>query len=168
MKISNHNNLQEKENKKIEIDISGRIDQKSYDSVVVMLNKNRNFENSIILDSKLKKEILNKNKNIKDINVKLHCILIYYCIKDYIDKILNIQICPDCSPKKIDQYLKFYFKEYKDFEKIRKRIKGVKHSSLCHKKAIRIFRGKEKPNLKISKEMILNLLKKGGKNESKD
>lgn len=147
------------ENKKIEIDISGRIDQKSYNSVIVMLSKDGSLENSIFLSSKLKRQILNKNKDIKNIIVKLHCILIYYCIKDFIGKISKMKICPDCSPKKIDQYLKLYFKDSKNFKKIKKRIKGIKHSSLCHKKALRIFRGKEKPKLIISKEMILKLLK---------
>ena len=149
--------------KKVEIDISGRIDQRSYNSVIFMLSEDNSLENSIFLNSELKRKILNKNKHIQDVIVKLHCILIYYCIRDYVNKISEIKVCPDCSPKKIDQYLKFYFKDYKEFDKIRKRIKGVKHSSLCHKKALRTFRKKEKPKLKITEEMVLKLLNKKGK-----
>ena len=145
--------------KKVEVDFSGRVDQKSYDSVVVMLSKDRELENSAILTSKLKREILNQNKEIKDIIGKVHCILIYFCVKDFTDKISKMKICPDCSPKKIDQYLKAYFKEDKEFKKIKRKTKGIKHSSSCHKKALRIFRGKEKPRLKLTKEKILNFLK---------
>ena len=39
--------------KKIEIDISGRIDQKSYNSVIVMLAEDKSLENSVFLSSKL-------------------------------------------------------------------------------------------------------------------
>ena len=40
--------------KKIEVDISGRVDQKSYNSVITMLSEDKNLENSIFLSSKLK------------------------------------------------------------------------------------------------------------------
>jgi len=147
-----------KEKRKVEVDVSGRIDQKSYDSVMVMLAEDGSLENSVFLSSKLKRKILNENKDINDIIVKVHCILIYYCVKDFVGEILGMKICPDCSPKKIDQYLNFYFREVQDFDEVKKRIKGITHSSLCHKKALRIFRGKEKPRLIIDKEMIMKLL----------
>jgi len=149
--------------KEVEIDISGRIDQKSYDSVIVMLAEDESLENSVFLKSELKRKVLNRNKDIKDVVEKVHCIMIYYCAKDYLNEISEMKICPDCSSIKINHYLKFYFKGLKRFDKIKKRVKEISHASPCHKKALRIFRGKEKPKIIINKEMIMKLLKEDRK-----
>ncbi|MAG02984.1 hypothetical protein CMI42_06610 [Candidatus Pacearchaeota archaeon] len=145
---------------KIEVDISGNMKFVYRNSVMAFSTKDGKIKNTVLLNKKLKRWIIIKYKSrIKNIKEQLHCIMIFYCIKDHIDKISEMKICPDISPYKMNQYLRLYLPE-DYFHKIRKRIVPVTHESLAHKIAYRTYKRREKPSLILTKDMILELLLK--------
>ena len=145
----------------IEIDISGNMKFLYKDSVMAFSDKDGSMFNTVFLSSKLKREIFSKYKNkIVDLKDQMHCIMIYYCIKDYINKISRMKICPDISPNKIHHYLELYFSNDNVFLKIKKRIRSVKHSSKVHKIAYLTYQKKMKPNSRLSKRMVVKMLRK--------
>ena len=81
--------------KKIEIDISGQIQQLNHDSALGFRRDN-GIEQSVYLRSKTKKEIIRKySGQVTNLIEKLHCIMIYYCIKDFLSDIKEIKICKE-------------------------------------------------------------------------
>lgn len=144
----------------IEIDVSGNVKFLYNDSVMAFATKEGDVSNTVFLDKRLKREIFVKYKNrIKNVKEQLHCIMIYYCIKDFIDRISKMKICPDISPFKMNHYLGLYLPK-DSFLKIKKRITPVKHDSFVHKIAYKTYQKKVKPNIILDKEMILKLLLK--------
>jgi len=146
-------------NKKIEIDIGGQIQQINYDSAVGF-RRNNGFEKSVFLRSKDKKEIIKKYKGqITNLIEKLHCILIYYCIKDEISEVEEIKICKDVSFRRIKNLLPLLFKEqnYLKGIKIIQR-KGGESKSSGHKIALKTFRRRKYADLIITKEIIEDVL----------
>src|SRR3989338_8657842 len=97
--------------KKIEVDISGQIQQINYDSALGFW-RNNGIEKSVYLDSKVKKEILKKYKGqITSLIEKLHCIMIYFCVKDFLDDVKEIKICQDVNFRRVKNLLPLLFKE---------------------------------------------------------
>ena len=145
--------------KKIEIDISGQIQQLNYDSALGFRRSN-GIEKSVFLKSQVKKEIIKKYKGqVTDLIEKIHCILIYYCIKDFLEEVNEIKICKDVSFRRIKRLLPFLFKE-KDYLagiKILQR-KGKEKKSSGHNIALKSFRKKRFAELIITKEMIKEVL----------
>lgn len=91
----------------IEVDISGNMKFLYKDSVLAFATKDGSLFNTVFLDKRLKRKIFIKYKSkIKNLKEKLHCIMIYYCVKDYLNKISEMKICPDVSPFKMNQYLR--------------------------------------------------------------
>jgi len=145
---------------KIEIDISGNMKFLYRDSVIAFATKSGDISNTVFLDKRLKREIFIKYRTrVSNIKEQLHCIMIYYCIENYLDKISEMKICPDISPFKMNQYLRLYIPKNL-FSKIKKSISPVKHDSFVHKIAYRTYRKKVKPKIILNKEMILKLLLK--------
>jgi len=144
---------------KIEIDISGQIQQLNYDSALGFRREN-GIEKSVYLRSKDKKEIIKKYKEqVTDLIEKIHCIMIYYCIKDFLDDVSEIKICRDVNFRRVNRLLPFLFKN-RDFLKGIKVIprKGSEGQSLGHSIALRTFRKKRFAESVIKKEMIEELL----------
>lgn len=149
----------EKKSKKIEIDISGQIQQLNYDSALGFRRDN-GVEKSVYLRSKTKKELIKKYKGqVTDLIEKLHCILIYYCIKDFLDELKEIKICRDVNFRRIKKLLPFLFKEKNYLGGIRiTSRKGKEKKSSGHNIALRTFRRKKFAYEIIKKEMIENVL----------
>lgn len=146
-------------NKKIEIDISGQIQQLNHDSAVGFRRDN-GFEKSVFLRSKDKKEIIKKYKGqITNLIEKIHCILIYYCIRDDLNEVSEIKICKDVSFRRIKNLLPFLFKSQNYLKGIKLvQRKGDEPKSAGHKIALKTFRRKKYANLLIKKEMIEDVL----------
>jgi len=144
---------------KIEIDISGQIHQLNYDSALGFRREN-GIEKSVYLRSKTKKGLIRKYKGqVTNLIEKLHCILIYFCIKDSLDNIEEIKICKDANFRKIKNLLPLLFKEnnYLNEVKITSR-EGSEPKSSGHRIALRTFRRQKYANLLINKNMIENML----------
>ena len=145
---------------KIEVDISGNMKFLYKDSVMAFATEDGKFNNTVYLDKRLKRKVFTKyGSRIKNVKEQLHCIMIYYCIRDYIDQIVEMKICPDISPFKMNQYLRIYLPK-DSFVKIKKKITPVGHDCTVHKIAYRTYKRKIKPKLTLTKEMITELLLK--------
>jgi len=150
-----------KRDRKIEIDISGQIQQLNHDSAVGFRRDN-GFEKSVFLRSKDKKEIIKKYKGqITNLIEKLHCILIYYCIKDEITEVGEIKICKDVSFRRLKNLLPLLFKKQNYLKGIKLvQRKGSESKSTGHKIALKTFRKRKYAGLLIKKEMIEDVLLK--------
>ncbi len=167
-----------RDNKKIlEIDISGQIQQINYDSVIGCRRHN-GIERTAYLSSKIKKEILKKYKaQVTDLIEKLHCILVYYCIRDKLENVEEIKICKDVSFRRIKNLLPFLFKHQKSEDfcglKISAEIfkhqkylqdisinqrEGLEPKSGANRIALKAFRKKRYADIIITKEMIEDVL----------
>lgn len=149
--------------KKLEVDISGQIQQLNLDSALGFrrdFRRDNGIEKSVFLRSKTKKELIKKYKGqVTDLIEKLHCILIYYCIKDDLDNVGEIKICKDVNFRRIKKLLPFLFKEknYLNGIKINSR-EGKDKKSSGHNVALRSFRRKKFVEIILKKEMIENVL----------
>jgi len=144
--------------KKIEVYISGQIHQIYYDSALGF-KRSDGFEKSVFLKSKDKRDIIRKYKGqVTNLIEKLHCILIYYCIKDELKDIEEIKICKDANFRKIKNLLPLLFKDnsLNSINLIGR--KGDEPKSAGHKIALRTFRRRKYARLIITKEMIENVL----------
>lgn len=144
---------------KLEIDISGQIYQLKYNSALGC-KRSDGLEKSVFLRSQTKKEIIKEYKGqVTNLIEKLHCIMIYYCIKDNLKGVREIKICRDASFRKIKAILPFLFKErnYLNNIKITQR-KGEESKSKAHNIALKSFRRRRYAEEIISKERIENVL----------
>jgi len=145
--------------KKIEIDISGQIQQINYDSALGF-RKDNGIEKSVYLKSKTKKWILHKYQGqVTNLIEKLHCIMIYYCIKDFLKDVKEIKICKDVNFRRIKNLLPLLFKEQNYLNNLKIiPIKGDEIKSSAHRIALKTFRRRKYAYLLIKKEMIENVL----------
>lgn len=144
---------------KIEIDISGQIQQINLDSALGAKRED-GLTNSVYLKSRIKKEIIKKYKGqVTNLIEKLHVILIYYCIKDILDNVQEIIICRDVNFRRVKNLLPLLFKNnnyLKNIHILQRDSSGEKSSA--HRIAIKSFRKKKYATLIIKKEMIENVL----------
>jgi hypothetical protein len=144
---------------KMVIDISGQIQQLNLDSSLGF-KRSDGLAGAVFLKSETKKEIVKKYKGqIINLIEKVHCILIYYCIKDYLKNVDEIEICKDANFRRIKSLLPLLFNEenYLVSIKIIQRESNTE-KSLAHRTAIKVFRKKKYANIIIKKEMIENVL----------
>ena len=143
----------------IEIDISGQVQQLNYDSALGFWRDN-GIEKAVYLRSQIKKEITKKYKGqVTNLIEKLHCIWIYYCIKDYLDNVNEIKICKDINARRLKNLLPLLFKNNDYLKNIKMTIrKGSEPNSKAHRIALKTFRRRKFANLLITKEMIENVL----------
>ena len=140
---------------KMQIDISGQVQQRNYDSALAF-KRSDGIEKTVFLRAKTKKALLSKYKGqiINPIE-KIHCILIYYCIKDYLKGVEEIKICKDVNFRRTKRLIPNLFKEHKNFPSIKIISRsGGEPKSNGHKPALKAFRKRKYANLIISKEMI--------------
>jgi len=144
---------------KLEIDISGQVQQLNFDSALGF-RRSDGFTRSVYLRRAVKKDIIKKYKGqITNLIEKIHCILIYYCIKDFLDNIDEIIICRDVDFRRIKNLLPLLFKEYNYLSKINiKQRSSDGQKSSAHNIAIKTFRKKKYADLIINKEMLENVL----------
>lgn len=143
----------------IEIDISGQIQQIKLDSALGC-KRSDGVTKSVFLDNRIKKEIIKKYKGqVTNLIEKIHCILIYYCIKDILDNVIKIIICKDVSFRRVKNLLPLLFKEnnYLNNIKIIQRDSCSEKSS-AHKVALKTLRNKKFASFIIKSETIENVL----------
>src|SRR3989338_3125557 len=103
---------------RVEVDMSGKIEQTEIDTVVAFRNDE---QYSIMLKKKIKTEILKEYRNkYKDIHYRLFAILIYYCIKNYLNKVQQIVIDQEYEGREEDikrNLLRVIWKDYPSFDK---------------------------------------------------
>src|SRR3989344_4876391 len=96
---------------RLEIDISGQIQQLNLDSALGFKRED-GFNRSVFLNNKTKKEIIKKYRGqITNLIEKLHCILIYYCVKDFLIGINEMIICRDVNFRRVKNLLPLLFKK---------------------------------------------------------
>lgn len=144
---------------KVEIDISGQIQQMNLDSALGM-KRSDGLEKSVFLKSEIKKEIIKKYKGqVTNLIEKIHCILIYYCIRDNLSGIKEIIICRDVSFRRIKNLLPLLFKEHNYLNNVKiKQRDSCSEQSKGHKIALKTLRNKKLASVMINKEMIEKFL----------
>ncbi len=145
--------------KKIEIDISRQIQQLNYDSAL-SFKRDNGIEKSVYLRSKDKKEIIKKYKGqVINLIEKIHCILVYYCIKNELDNINEIKICKDVDFRTLKNLLPLLFMENNYLKDIKIKVrKGEEPKSKAHKFALRTFRRRKYADTIINRKMIEDIL----------
>jgi len=104
---------------KIHIDISGQVQQKNLDSSLGF-RRSDGLMRAVFLPVRTKKLLFKKYKTqITNLIEKIHCILIYYCIKDSLKGVDGIHICRDGDFRAIKRLLPFLFKGHSHFHDIK-------------------------------------------------
>src|SRR3989338_4790214 len=138
---------------RIEVDISGQIQQLNYDSALGFWREN-GIENAVHLKSDVKKGIISKYKGqVTNLIEKLHCILVYYCIKDHLEDVTEIKICKDISERRLKNLLPLLFKGRLENIPIHVR-KGGEPESKAHRIALKTFRRRRFATVLITRKMI--------------
>lgn len=138
----------------IHIDISGQIQQKNFDSVLGF-KRSDGLQGAVYLPSKTKKEILKKYKGqVVRLVEKLHCIMIYYCIKDRLDGVKEIRICKDVNYRRLRDLVPLLFKDCNYLNEVNIKPRREKKKSNGHRPAIRAFRKRLRADKIITKDMI--------------
>lgn len=141
----------------LSIDISGQITQLNYDSVIGC-KKSNGIWRTVYLRSKVKKNLLRKYKGqVTRLPEKVHCILIYYCIKDLLENVEEIKICKDINYRVLKQFLPLLFKDRLSNINLNIR-KGSEPQTNGHRPALRAFRRKKYASEFISESMIERML----------
>ena len=142
----------------IEIDQSGKIED-YLDTVVAFRNKE---QYTVLLKRKIKNEILTKYRNkYKDIRYRLFAILIYFCIKNYLNRVQLIIIDNEYEKREIDikkHLLRFIWKDHPNFDKELIKFSRIGKKSSAHRLAYQTFCGKLAPNKIITKNEVENLI----------
>jgi|SRR3989338_577210 len=142
----------------IQIDISGQIQQRNYNSALGC-KRSDGLERAAYLRSSTKKEVVRKYKGqVVRLIEKLHCIMIYYCIKDHLDGVKEIKICKDVNYRRLRDLIPLLFKDHNYLENINISPRVEKEKSNGHKPAIRAFRKRREADVLVSKEMIEKVL----------
>ena len=142
---------------KLHIDISGQVQQKNLNSALGC-KRDDGTERSVFMKSKTKKEILSKYKGqVINIIEKIHCILIFYCIKDFLKDIDKIVICRDVNFRKLKRLIQLLFADkLENIKIIQRQSNGAK--SKAHRVALKTKRNKKHAKLKITRRMIEDIL----------
>lgn len=142
----------------IEVDMSGKIED-YLDTVVAFRNKE---QYAVLLDRKIKTRILTEYRTKhKDIHYRLFAVLIYYCIKNYLNKMELIVIDKEYEGREADikkHLLRFIWKEYPNFDKRLIRFENIGKKSNAHRLAYQTFSGKLAPNKILTEREVRELL----------
>ena len=144
---------------RIEIDISGQVQQKNYDSALGFRREN-GIIGSVFLRKETKRKINQKYKGqVIHLVEKIHCILVYYCIKDYLKGVKEIRICRDVDKRVATNLLPKLFKNNKDFSKVKiKFISGKNGKSNGHSPALKTLRHQKYANKIITYKGVEDVL----------
>ena len=143
---------------KIEVDMSGKIEDYLY-TVVAFRNKE---QYAVLLNRKIKTEILMEYRTkYKDIHYRLFAILIYFCIKSYLNKIQLIVIDKEYEGREKDikkHLLRFIWMEYPKFDKGLIQFSRIGKKSGAHRLAYQTFSKKLAPNKMLAKKEIEGMI----------
>jgi len=140
---------------KIYVDISGQVDQKNLDSSLGCWRTDK-LTRAVFLPTRTKKTVLKKYKGqIVNLIEKIHCILIYYCIKDILEGVDEIIICRDVNFRRVANLLPMLFSEHKNFRNINiSPIDRYSEKSMGHNPALKAFRKRKYADEIITRDMI--------------
>ncbi|MEA3329469.1 MAG: hypothetical protein U9Q06_01880 [Nanoarchaeota archaeon] len=142
---------------KIHIDISGQIQQKNLNSALGCKRED-GIETSVFMKSKLKKEILQRyHGQVTNIIEKIHCILIFYCIKDFLENVDEVIICRDVNFRRLKRLLQLLFGDRLKTIKISQRRSNT-NKSPAHRTALKTKRHRKYAKLNITKRMVEDVL----------
>ncbi len=143
---------------KIEVDQSGKIED--YLDTVVAFRNGEQF--SVLLERRLKSEVIKLYKiRYKDIVYRLFAICVFYCIRDYLDKIQIIVIDEEYQGRERDikkHLLRFIWKHRPNFDKDKIRFERIGKKSTAHRLAYQTFIGKLSPNKVLNRKDIDQLM----------
>lgn len=144
---------------RIEVDMSGKIEQTDMDTVVAFRNSE---QYSVLLKKNIKAEILTEYRNkYRDIHYRIFAILVFYCIKNYLPKIQSIVIDIEYEGRGEDikrSLLRCIWKSYPNFDKKLIKFSSIGKRSKAHKVAYQTFIGKLAPNKIIMKNEVEKLI----------
>lgn len=141
---------------KIQVDISGQIQQLNYNSALGF-KRSDGLQGAAFLRWQTKKEIIKKYKGqVVRLIEKLHCILIYYAIQGHLQGVKEIRICQDVNYRKLKELIPLLFKESILGIKIERRTEDARSNG--HRPALRAFRKRARADILVTKEMIEKLL----------
>ncbi|MBU3924153.1 MAG: hypothetical protein KJ592_04500 [Nanoarchaeota archaeon] len=142
---------------KLHIDISGQVQQKNLNSALGC-KRDDGAEKSVFLKSKIKKDVLLKHKGqVTNLIEKIHCILIYYCVRDFLDGIDEIIICKDVDFRKLKNLLLLLMGDKLAGINIVQR-KSNSEKSFAHNVALKTKRNKKHAQLNVTRRMIEDIL----------
>ena len=144
---------------RIEVDMSGKIEQTDMDTVVAFSN---NHQYAVLLPKELKRRLIDRYRKEKQIILKLFVICVYYTLRDYLHQIELIIIDNEYDGKQnyIKSFLLDYIrKDYKDFDKNLIRIAHITKKSKAHEVAANVKRGFAKPQKTLSEKDIEKLIR---------
>ena len=78
-----------KEMMRIELDQSGKIEQKSMDTIIALSN---NIEYSVLLPKEVKRRLMDKYQKEKQLILKLFVVCLYYTLENYLHEFVEIVI----------------------------------------------------------------------------
>ncbi len=144
---------------RIEIDQSGKIEQKNMDTVIALSNR---IEYSVLLPKEVKRRLIDKYKKEKQLILKLFVICLYYTLENYLHEIVEIVIDKEYEGK--DDYIKsllisFIRKVHPNFDKNFIRFSQITKKSRAHEVAANVKRGKIKPQRILSENDIENMIR---------
>lgn len=144
---------------KIEVDMSGKIEQTDMPTIVAFSNYH---QYAVLLPKELKRRLISKYRKEKQIILKLFVICVYYAIKDYLHQAELIIIDNEYEGKQ--NYIKSMLldiirKDKKDFDKDLIRIGHITKKSKGHEVASNVQRGFSKPQKTLSEEDIEKLIR---------
>ncbi len=142
----------------IEIDQSGKIE--NYLDTVVAFRNDEQY--SVLLNRKIKMEILTEYRTkYKDIHYRLFAILIYYCIKNYLNKTELIVIDKEYEGREHDikkHLLRLIWKDKPNFDKRLIMFSAIGKKSNAHRVAYQTFSGKLAPNKILTKKEVADFI----------
>ncbi len=140
---------------RIHVDISGQITQRNLDSSLGF-RRDDGVTRAVILTSKTKREVMGKYKGqIINLVEKVHCILIYYCIRDHLEGVEEIVVCKDVDFRKVKYYLPSLFKDKPGFQEVKITPRhSESRKSNGHWPALKAHRKRRYANEIITRKMI--------------
>lgn len=143
---------------KIEIDQSGKIEQTDMDTIIAFSNRH---QYAVLLPKEVKRKLIKKYREGRQVILKLFVICVYYSIKDYLHEIEFIVIDKEYEGK--DDYIKslllnFIRKDYPKFDRQLIKFSNVTKRSKAHEYAANIKRGYSKPQKILSEYDIEKMI----------
>lgn len=154
MKKNNKNHV-----KSVEIDISGRVEDTSTDTVIALAN---GVDKSLLIKKETKRDCLKKLRNYgffgDTIYLRIYVIGLFHLIKSTIGKLGLIILDEDFRGKEraVKEQLINLFRKYKiEYQEVSLLFKFIGKQSPAHKLAISSLRKKIKCNIILTEEEIL-------------
>ena len=138
---------------RVHVDISGQVSQRNLDSCLGC-KRSDGLTKTVFLPKRSKKAVIRKYKGqVVNLIEKIHCILIYYCVRDILENVDELIICNDANYRRVRNLLPMLFKDSNEFERVN--IKPLKEGkSNGHKPAVKAYRKRKYADKILTKDNI--------------